>query len=352
MLGEMLDIASLEPGYLCGITFNDLFFFLFLEEGGVQCGQIEGDEILDAEVKVLDRFYVVVGEIRILNEGVIRIDGDRDAASVELTQRMLSFVLPMAIGKQGTSDWPDIAHTGLTVVEGEGYLFTEMPAIHYWQTPNNGQNALVRGKAEDQQAAVGDLYALLLHTSSTHAPQEWGTAPWSSRDNGRHTLNLLPDGAASAKTIELVRNMIVREFDEDLYLLSAVSPEWLKPGKAIEAVDAPTNFGPLSLKLQAAADSLILSLTGPNRNPPKRILVRIPWFFELAEAKADGKPVKAEDGHLVLRPGVRKVTLRGRIKPDTRQCNFEQTVEEYKQEYRCRYEEFLRTGIVGNEPLE
>jgi len=258
---------------------------------------------------------------------------------------LLSFVLPMAIGKQGTSGWPDIAHTGLTVVEGEGYTFSEMPAIHYWQTPNNGQNALVRGKADDQQAAVRDLYALLLHTSSTHAPQEWGTVPWGSRDNGRHTLNLLPDGAASAKTIELLRNMIVREFNEDLYLLSAVSPEWLKPSKVIEAVDAPTNFGPLSLKLQAADESLTLSLAGPNRNPPKRILVRIPWFFELADAVADGKPLKADDGHLTLSPGVRQVQMRGRIKPDTPRWNFQQTVEEYKQEYRRRYEEFIRTGI-------
>ena len=135
-------------------------------------------------------------------------------------------------------------------------------------------------------------------------------------------------------------------------LLSAVSPEWLKPRKVIETVDAPTNFGPLSLKLQAADGLLSLSLTGPDRNPPKRILVRIPWFFDLAQAEADGKPLTPKDGHLVLSPGVRQVKLRGRIKSETRRWSFEQTVEDYKREYRRRYERFLRTGIVGNKPLE
>ncbi|OHB80853.1 MAG: hypothetical protein A2V98_08300 [Planctomycetes bacterium RBG_16_64_12] len=258
---------------------------------------------------------------------------------------LLPFVFPMAIAKAGAPDWPDTSHGGLALVEQEGYLFSDMPSIHYWQTPDNSQNALVRGKADDQQAAVRDLYALLLHTSSTHAPQEFGTVPWGSRDLGISMLNLLPDGAASAKTIELVRNMIVREFGEDLYLLSAVSPEWLKPGKVIETVDAPTNFGPLSLRLEAGEESLSLSLAGPDRDPPKRLLVRIPWFWELAEAEADGKAVEAEDGHLVLGPGVRQLKLRGHVKPDTPWWSFDRTVAEYKQEYRRRYEDFLRTGV-------
>ena len=45
------------------------------------------------------------------------------------------------------------------------------------------------------------------------------------------STNLLPDGAASAKTIELLRNMLIRESDDELYLLSAVSPAWLRPGR-------------------------------------------------------------------------------------------------------------------------
>ncbi len=262
----------------------------------------------------------------------------------QLVEGLLPFLFPLAIGKRG-DDWPGVALTGMAVVEQDGYIFSEMPSIHYWQSPDLGQNALVRGKPEDQQAAVRDLYALLVHTSSTHAPQEFGTVPWGSRDLGYGTTNLLPDGAASAKTIELLRNMLIRESGEDLYLLSAVSPEWLRPGKTLQAIDAPTNFGPLSFTLKALDGSLLLDLEGVDRNPPKRLLVRVPWFFDLASAEADGKAVKAEDGHLVLPSDVRKIRLLGRIKENTPPLSYEQAVSAYKEQYRRKYEEFLRTGV-------
>jgi hypothetical protein len=258
---------------------------------------------------------------------------------------LLPFLFPLAIGKRGAPDWPDTALTGLKAIEQEGYVFSDMPSIHYWQTPDIAQNALVRGKPEDQQAAVRDLYALLVHTSSTHAPQEFGTVPWGTRDLGYGTTNLLPDGAASAKTIELLRNMLIRESGEDLYLLSAVSPAWLLPGKTLEAVDAPTNFGPLSFRLESAEDSLSMRIRGADRNPPKRILVRLPWFFELAAAECDGKAVTAAGGHLVLPPDAHQLSLRGRIREDGSAWTYDRAVEEYKAEYARRYKEFLRTGV-------
>jgi hypothetical protein len=258
---------------------------------------------------------------------------------------LLPFVLPRAVAKRGAADWPDTERTGLAGTEQKGIVFHAAPSIHYWQTPDNSQTALVRGSAEDQQAAVADLYALLVHTSSTHAPQEFGSVPWGTRDFGVGSTNLLPDGAASAKTIELLRNMLVRESDGDLYLLSAVSPEWLRPGKVLSAARAPSDFGPLTFKLQAAADSLRLELAGPTRNPPKRILVRIPWFFELSRATVDGQPAKVHAGHVVLASGVRQVALAGRIKPDTPAMSYQQAVADYQREYRRHYEEFLRTGV-------
>jgi hypothetical protein len=50
-------------------------------------------------------------------------------------------------------------------------------------------------------------------------------------------------------------------------------------------------------------------------------------------------------GHVVLPPGSRDVRLRGRIKPDAPKWSFLQSVEDYKKEYRRRYQEFLRTGL-------
>ena len=82
----------------------------------------------------------------------------------------------------------------------------------------------------------------LLHTTSTHAPQEFGTVPWSTRDY--LNCDILPDGAASGRIIELMRNMLVREYGSDLYLFSAVSPEWLQPGKTIEVVERADQLRP------------------------------------------------------------------------------------------------------------
>jgi hypothetical protein len=224
-------------------------------------------------------------------------------------------------------------------------VFQAGPSLHYWQTPNNAQNALVRGTPDDQRAAVEDLYALLVHTTSTHAPQEFGTVPWGTRDCGYHRLNILPDGAASAKTIELMRNMILREEDDDLVLFSALSPEWLRPGRAIETTGAPTDFGPVTLRLDSRPDGFDVRISSRFRNPPKRLVVRIPWFFAPDSAEADGQAVAPTDGHLTVPDDVQELKVRGKIKPDTLPMSFENAVRQYKQEYQRRYDEYLRTGV-------
>jgi hypothetical protein len=261
---------------------------------------------------------------------------------------ILNYTRQAAIGKKGQKNWPSTNPTGLTTIEGDQYVFDNTRLLHYWQTPNNAQNALVRGASEDQQWAVKDLYALLLHTSSTHAPQEYSTVPWSTRDHSDQ--NLLPDGAASAKTIELMRNMIIREYKNDLVLFSALSPDWLQPGKTIQAINAPTNFGPLSLVLRANSNfdswNLEVKLSNQFRQAPERVVIRIPWFYEAHHAEADGHRVELTDDQLILSPTTREVKISGRIKPGTPEMSFNRTVEDYKKEYRRRYEEFLRTGIT------
>ena len=72
----------------------------------------------------------------------------------------MGYVLPVAIGKKGNE-----------------FVFNTKPGLHYWHTPDNAENALVRGSDEDQQLAVKDLYALLLHTTSTHAPRNSARCP-------------------------------------------------------------------------------------------------------------------------------------------------------------------------------
>jgi hypothetical protein len=240
---------------------------------------------------------------------------------------ILGYVLPVAIGKKG----------------GE-FVFNAKPGLHYWHTPDNAQNALVRGGGEDQEAAVRDLYALLLHTTSTHAPQEFGTMPWSTRDYV--SGDILPDGCASGRIIELMRNMLVREYQNDLYLFSAVSPEWLRPGKKIEILGEPTTFGPVSAVLSAGADGFTVALSHQFRQPPQHVVIRVPWFYEVQATEADGRPLPVTEGRLVLAPGTRQIKVKGRFKPSAPELSFERTVQEYQQEYRKRYADFLRTGAI------
>jgi hypothetical protein len=244
----------------------------------------------------------------------------------EYEEGILRYVLPTAVAQAGDT-----------------FVFNEQPMLHYWQTPNNTQASLVRGTAWDQEWAVKELYALLLHTTSTHLPGEFGTIPWSSRECS-HCFNLLPQGVTIAKTIEVIRNMLVREQDEDLHLLSAVSPAWTRPGDRIEVRGAPSAFGPLDLTVTAAADRLAIDLPTVYRNPPRRVLVRVPWFLALQGALLDGAAVPHEGGEVPTPPGARQLVLCGSVQAGTPAMSYAQAVADYQAEYRRRWEHFRRTG--------
>jgi hypothetical protein len=240
---------------------------------------------------------------------------------------ILGYVYPLALAKRG-----------------EQVQFNTDYGLHYWHTLDNAQNALVRGGAEDQRLAVQDLYALLLHTTSTHAPQEFSGVPWWMRDY--HASDILPDGPASAKLIELLRNMLVREYRDDLYLFSALSPAWLRAGRRLEVRDAPTNFGPVSVCCTAAADGLRIELGHQFRQAPQAIVIRVPWFYAVRAVEVDGQPVQLSDNTLRVSPQARLVRIAGQIKADTPASSFDQAVRDYKQDYARRYQEFLRTGVI------
>jgi len=241
----------------------------------------------------------------------------------------LGYVFPVAVAEKGGQ-----------------FTFSTDRLLHYWQSPDNALNELVRDDPADQETAVRDLYAVLLHTSSTHATQEFGTRPWSTRDYELFPNDILPDGATSGRLIELMRNMLVREYKKDLFIFSALSPAWMHPGDKIEMSDAPTNFGPITAVMTASSDGFDIKFSNRFRELPERIVVPVPWFYQISTAQADGKVLEIEDGKLILQPDVRNVKVNGRIKADTPDMSFEHTVESYEKEYGKRYKEFLRTGAV------
>jgi hypothetical protein len=101
--------------------------------------------------------------------------------------------------------------------------------------------------AGNQQRAVDGLYAELAHTTATHGGFETGVRVYGSRAVDD---NMTPHGWFAAEYVSLLRNMLVRERPDGIALMSALSPAWLKPGKAVSVHDAPTTYGKVSFTLR------------------------------------------------------------------------------------------------------
>jgi hypothetical protein len=211
--------------------------------------------------------------------------------------------------------------------------------LHHYLTIKNTMTEVIRGDPEDQAQAVRELYALLVHTSSTHAGFEFAILPWGDRN---FEDNLAPHGWFAAEYRTLLRLMLVREEGNQLHLLSVLSPEWIGKGKTISVRQAPTCFGPLAFTLEQPEDGeAVLRLHAAFTAAPSRIVVHIPWFVNLQSAMVDGKPVQAAGGALIVSPLTREIRLGWTVKRNTPRLSYESAVENYKAEYARRYRELM-----------
>jgi hypothetical protein len=211
--------------------------------------------------------------------------------------------------------------------------------LHHYLTIKNTLTEVVRG---DQEQAVRELYALLLHTSSTQAGFEFAILPWGNRD---FTDNLAPHGWFAAEYRTLLRNMMVREEGDRLHLLSVVSPDWIGKGKTIAVSGAPTSFGKVEFKLaQPTAGEAVLSLMTEFSAGPREIVVHLPWFVDLQSATADGMAVRSSEGVLAVPPGTKEIRLRWTVRAGTPALSYKSAVEDYKTEYARRYQVLMHGG--------
>jgi len=211
--------------------------------------------------------------------------------------------------------------------------------LHHYLTIKNTLTEVVRG---DQEQAVRELYALLVHTSSTQAGFEFAILPWGNRD---FTDNLAPHGWFAAEYRTLLRNMMVREEGDQLHLLSVVSPEWIGKGKTIAVSDVPTSFGKVEFKLaQTSAGEAVLSLKTEFTAAPREMVVHLPWFVDVQSANADGMAVRAANGTVTVAPGTKEIRLRWSLKSGVAALSYKGAVEDYKAEYARRYQVLMHGG--------
>jgi hypothetical protein len=222
----------------------------------------------------------------------------------------------------------------------EGIMTYRQPGqgtyLHHYLTIKNTLTELIRG---EQEQAIREFYAVLLHTSSTHGGFEYSIRPWGDRD---FSGNLSPHGWFAAEYRNLLRNMMVREEGSTLHLFSALSPEWIGAGKRVQVEGAATYFGTIGLDLQMSSDtSATLAITGEfvPQHEPERLLLHLPWFVDGTLVRADGKTMQIVAGSVTLPTNTRHVEIRWKRRPLPADLprNYDDAVQRYKREYREHY---------------
>ena len=211
--------------------------------------------------------------------------------------------------------------------------------LHDYLGFSNTQTELVRG---EQELAVEDLYAELVHTSSTHAGFETDIRAWGDRD---FNSNLSPHGWFAARLRICMRNMLVREQGRDLHLLSAISPAWIGQGNDIQVDRAPTNFGVVTFSLKSiSASHAELNFHASFVDPPQRIILHLPWFMETTRLLADGKSIPITRDEVVLPLKFSSVSIDWRRRADSKPLSYDHAVAQYRTDYATRYQRFLQKG--------
>jgi hypothetical protein len=319
------------PGHLTGYNFLALSGLKLAIEMASDTGhaglvanwQREYDDYRQAFFKVLDQR---TGE----NNGYIppALDGQKDGFD---WGNMLSVVPEPTLDPHDPAVTATLNATQAKYAEGI-MTYANGEFLHHYLTIKNTMTEVIRG---DQEQALKEFYALLVHTSSTHAGFEFAILPWGDRN---FQDNLAPHGWFAAEYRTLLRSMLVREQGDQLHLLSVVSPEWMGKGKTISVSNAPTAFGTFGFKFeQTADDEAVIHLDANFTRAPSKIVLHFPWWVEGEIVTVDGYDRRASSETIDLPAGAREIHLHWTNKPDRPSLSYEHAVEDYKAEYARRY---------------
>ncbi len=229
-------------------------------------------------------------------------------------------------------------------------LATWMVFLHHYVTERIAQQHLILG---DQELALRDFYSMLSHTGSCHEGFEHNIRPWGNR----HFLipirkafvrldyyNFPPHGWFAVAYNTLLRNMLLREEDNDLHLLSAISPEWIYGPIQVENIN--TYFGTCHLQLDPTKilHGVHLAFRSKfERGKPERIVVHIPYFVnkKTIEINSDVSfKVDDEKTQVILSPNEEFSTFftwEIDSKFDLSYLSYDKAVKWLKEEYKKRF---------------
>jgi hypothetical protein len=119
-----------------------------------------------------------------------------------------------------------------------------------------------------------------------------------------------------AKFVNRVRDTLVREDGESLWLAAGTPRRWLAPGEKIEVRQAATYFGPVSYGMEATDSGVEARVELPARNPYQAawLVVRAPQGKRIQSVEIDGESWQDFDAtqeriRLPLGTGARRVSV-------------------------------------------
>lgn len=213
--------------------------------------------------------------------------------------------------------------------------------LHQYATTNLTNQYLA---INDQKHAILDLYHILLHNGPTHEGFENMIEPWEDRDPDPIPP---PHAWAAAKTSLLIRNCLIREYGgdagindnlRDLYLFSAISPEWVKNGDEILIENMPTEMGPVSASMISTSSGIKIRVSNNFHNEPAHIAIPIPYFVVLSDVQHNAKTYDQKSDIMFFSPDVSEINLSWKLNDNIFKDNFQNILLSYRQEHGVRWE--------------
>jgi hypothetical protein len=245
---------ELTTGHISG----DNFWAAAGAQGAVEVAQAAGDQASAARWQADHDAFVNVLRQRVFlaqqaNHGYIPPTLDNGTSGNDWGNLWSSYPTPV-IDPNSAVVLRTIAHVRRKFREG---ITTWAGLLHGWLGFRLLEEELLQGRQRD---VVEGLYSELAHTTGTNAGFETSVLPLGDRVVDDTTS---PHGTFAAEYATLLRNMLVREQGSSLYLMSAVSPYWLRPGQRIALSGAPTTRGRVSFTLTSSAGGATLRWSGP-----------------------------------------------------------------------------------------
>ncbi len=232
-----------------------------------------------------------------------------------------------------------------------------MVFLHHYITERIAQQYLL---LDDQKLVLRDFYSMLSHTGACHEGFEHNIKPWGDRNYiipiriGPIKLdyyNFPPHGWFAVAYNLLLRNMLIREEDDNLHLFSVISPEWING--PIQVKNANTYFGVCDLELINKDGQLILNFKSDFvRFKPKKIIIHIPYFIDKATLSLESKidfQMNENKTYFTLEPKEEfSINIKWEINQqvDLSYLSYEKAVQWLKNEYKKRYLEQVKRNTL------